>query len=109
VRYGVGMNVILFLLASAGATLILVHGKVFAWWRDAIEAAGLKTWLPFHCSMCLGFWVGVNFWVAFDLSGWPLPGPGCLVAAFAYGCASSVVSYTFGSLVGDAGLRVSGR
>lgn len=44
------MNLLWFVLTSYGLTQILVYGKIFNKIRP--------THSFFHCSMCVGFWVG---------------------------------------------------
>ena len=49
------MDLIWFVLTSFGLTQILAYGSIFNKIRPSHETLGGF----FHCSMCLGFWVGV--------------------------------------------------
>lgn len=50
------MALFAWLLVAVGITTILTEGKIFSKVRDELELiTGSKVW---HCSMCVGFWVG---------------------------------------------------
>jgi len=98
-------NLILFLAASVGATLIVTLSTIFEPLRNMLNLSseqreeGIATGAEkgtrkerikmfvkelFHCPLCFGFWMGVVNYIAiykdFDL-----------VNMFLYGCASSAV------------------
>jgi hypothetical protein len=95
------MSLIYFSLACAGLTQILVYGKIFdrirptqGWFGDLLS-----------CTMCTGFWSGILLWAlndqtklfSFDYS---------LVTAFLLGCFGSLVSYIFGAVFDDQGIKL---
>lgn len=83
------MNLLTFLLCSAGATVILTLSRLFKPIRPKA--------CFFHCLMCMGFWVSVLFWTlspytnlfSFEMN--PLTG-------FFLGCAGSLASWVLGYL-----------
>ncbi len=82
------MNLLVFILASYGLTMILVYGKIF----DIIRPKHHF----FHCTMCMGFWAGVFNWLF-------LPTPfNFLIAGFI----SSGTSYFLSKLMDDEGLVI---
>ncbi len=91
------MSLIYFILCAYGLTQILTSALVF----DKIRPRHKF----FHCSMCMGFWVGIFLLVIsndtelfnFERS---------LINAFLLGCVSSGTSYILERLFGDKGLRV---
>ena len=95
------MNLLYFVLVSFGLTQILVHGKIFQNIRPTSGWLGML----FHCSMCMGFWVGVFLWsvngftelISFDYS---------LVTGFLLGSLSSGTSYILDVIIGDEGIKV---
>ena len=98
------MNLLHFVLAAYGMTFIIVHGSIF----DSIRP-DCKSWgglgKLFHCSLCMGFWVGVFLWGVssmtelFTFSNSP-------ITAFLCGCISAGTSYLLGMVVNDFGLKV---
>ena len=79
-----------WLLATAGATLILTRGEIFAGLRARVPAGFWRHGV--ECPMCVGFWAGVVASLA-----WRSPSSGImssfLVAAratFVDGCVSSL-------------------
>jgi len=99
-------KLLLFLLSSAGATLIITLSSIFEPLRKkfhldspqretALESGTEKGTRKerlqlffkelFHCPMCLGFWIGMFMYSLLYLSLNP-------IMMFAYGCATSVVS-----------------
>ena len=92
------MSIIYFVLCAYGLTQILTAGSIFDWVRPNHKF--------FHCSMCIGFWVGAFLlWVSpytelfsFDRS---------FTNAFLLGCLSSGTSYIVDKLFDDEGLRIS--
>jgi cell division protein FtsW (lipid II flippase) len=91
------MNLIVFVLACYGLTSILVWGKVF----DRIRPKHAF----FHCSQCVGFWVGVLIFSLFWISNIKLF-PNSYCGWLIFGCISSGTSYILDMLVGDCGFRV---
>lgn len=81
------MELVLFTLACYGATQILVYGRVF----DRIRPKAHF----FHCTMCVGFWVGL-FVALFFFS----------INPFLGACVSSGTSYALNVLFGDEGLNI---
>jgi hypothetical protein len=88
---------ILFILSSFGLTQILTVGSIF----DAIRPKHKF----FHCSMCVGFWVGILVFVAFWLCGVQLfTNP--YVGAPIFGFISSGTSYILYTMFDDNGISV---
>ena len=90
-------DVLLFVLISYGMTQILVYGKIF----DKIR----PSYHFFHCSMCVGFWVGCFLFGTNPYSQlfnfkWNL------LNIFYFGCLSSGTSYALCNLFGDSGFRL---
>jgi len=92
------MSLIYFILCAFGLTQILTAGSIFNKVRPRHHY--------FHCSMCVGFAVGVFLLCVSPYTelfiferGW--------MNAFLLGCLSSGTSYMFDKLVDDNGLRVS--
>ena len=90
------MNLLLFVLAAYGLTQILVFGSIF----NKIRPSS-----PFvHCSMCIGWWVGLFLWAlnrytelfTFDYS---------ITSAFLLACISSGTSYVLNMVFGDEGIN----
>ena len=92
------MQLLYFILCSYGLTLILVYGTIF----DKIRPKHHF----FHCSMCVGFWVGVFLFCVngftelftFDYN---------LINALLLGWLSSGTSYVLSTLFNDNGLKVN--
>jgi len=82
------MNLFIFILASYGLTMILAYGKIF----DSIRPKHHY----FHCTMCLGFLVGVFNSFMLDLP----------FNLFLSGCISSGTSYLLSKLVDDDGITI---
>ena len=94
-------TVILFLVASWGATQVLTVGRVF----NAIR----PNYYFFKCPMCIGFWVGAALSYGFFHYGvWDHASRGQMaLMMFVCACAASAVSYLFVMSVNDDGLRVT--
>jgi hypothetical protein len=84
------MKLLIFILASYGMTMILVYGKIF----NAIRPKHHF----FHCTLCMGFWVGLFNWLT--ISSLPFN-------IFAAGCISSGTSYLLSRLVNDEGIAIN--
>lgn len=50
---------IAWMLSCYGATLVVTSGKIFASARRRITQVSPFLGIGIHCSMCVGFWVGV--------------------------------------------------
>jgi hypothetical protein len=82
------MQLLSFILACYGMTMIAVYGKIF----DAVR----PQYHFFKCPMCMGFWVGVFNWLLIDVSfNW-----------FVAGCISSGTSYLLSRVADDDGLTI---
>lgn len=96
-------TLIIFILACYGLTQILVCGKIF----DPIR----PKYHFFHCTMCVGFWVGVLMYVVMGLYGVHFSSNiktlQFCAEAFVMGCISSGTSYAFSSIFGDGGISIS--
>jgi hypothetical protein len=107
------VSFLIWTLAVSGATLILTHGSIFAWLREALPEGKLRTLV--HCPMCTGFWMGVVAslsWISPASTTSTMTEGGylhtLLVArnTFADGCAGAVLSAAMVSvwiLLGKAG------
>lgn len=92
------VELLVFVLVAYGLTQILCFGSIFETIRPRHRF--------FHCSMCVGFWVGVFLFTlspytslfSFDYS--PVTG-------FLLGCLSSGTSYVACTLFGDEGLMLT--
>ena len=93
------MDLIYFILSAYGLTQILVYGTIFKPIRPSHHF--------FHCTMCIGFWVGIFLWAmnnytelfSFDYS---------VFTALLMGCLSSGTSYILNMVFGDEGINVKG-
>ncbi len=82
------MQLIIFILACYGMTMILVYGNIFNFIRPKHHF--------FKCCMCMGFWVGIFNWFIISTSfNW-----------FTAGCISSGTSYFLSRLVDDDGILI---
>ena len=82
------MEILIFILACYGMTMIVVYGKIF----DAIR----PQYHFFKCPMCMGFWVGIVNWFLIDVQfNW-----------FVAGCISSGTSYLLSRIADDDGLTI---
>ena len=94
------MNLLLFVLAAYGLTQILVFGSIFNKIRPSHHF--------FHCSMCVGWWVGLFLWAInrftelfiFDYS---------ITNAFLLACISSGTSYILNVIFDDDGINFKNR
>lgn len=82
------MQLITFILASYGMTMILVYGKIF----DAVR----PNHHFFKCCLCMGFWVGIFNWFLMSLE----------FNFFVAGCISAGTSYLLSRLVDDDGIII---
>lgn len=91
-------EIIIFILACYGLTAILTWGKIF----DKIRPPNISF---FHCSQCIGFWVGIFIYILFYISEVKLFF-NFWFGLFIFGCLSSGTSYLIDNLIGDNGLRI---
>jgi len=91
------MSYILYILACYGLTQILIYAKLFESVRPTHHF--------FHCSMCIGWWVGLFLWAinpytelfSFEYS---------VATAFVLASVSSGTSYILNMIFGDEGIRI---
>lgn len=77
------VELLIFILASSGCTLILVFGKIFDKIRPRFEF--------FNCPQCIGFWIGVGFLIGGQFTTlWNFPIT--IVNCFIFGCITSICS-----------------
>jgi len=97
------LSFLVFILACFGLTQILAKGKIFSFIRPKHHF--------FHCSMCLGFWVGILLYVMM----WAIDDAHFVHhiktikfwgKAFIMGCLSSGTSYALSSIFSDEGINV---
>ena len=91
------MGLLLFVLGSYGMTRILTNGRIF----DKIR----PNHHFYHCSQCVGFWVGGLLFVLFHFAGAPLF-DSFLFGIFLFSLISSGTSYLLSSIVDDFGVKV---
>lgn len=82
------MQLLIFILACYGMTMITVYGSIF----NAIRPKHHF----FHCCLCMGFWVGVINWFLVPTS----------FNVFTAGCISAGTSYLLSRLVDDDGIII---
>ena len=101
------MDLVYFILTAFGLTQILVYASIF----NKIRPSEQSLWgfgEVFHCSMCMGFWVGVFLFGINDFTE---------LFTFDYnfanllilGCLSSGSSYVLNMIFGDEGIKISLR
>jgi len=91
------MELLIFILACYGMTMILVYSKIFESFREKIRSLN-KELLSYmiKCTMCMGFWIGIFNSFLINLSfNW-----------FIAGCISSGTSYLLSRLADDDGLTI---
>ena len=91
------MNLLLFVLAAYGLTQIIVYGRIF----DKIRPAHHF----FHCSMCIGWWVGLFLWAINQYTELFTFGYS-IATAFLLACISSGTSYVLNMIFGDEGINI---
>lgn len=91
------MNLILFILISFGLTQILIYGSIFNKIRPKNKL--------FHCSMCMGTWVGFLMFVIFWLSDIKLF-PNLYFGIPLFGFLSSGTTWLLDQIVDDWGINV---
>ncbi len=82
------MNLLAFILASYGMTMVLIYGKIF----DAIRPKHHF----FHCTLCMGFWVGIFNSLLINLK----------FSFFVAGCISAGTSYFLSRIIDDDGILI---
>lgn len=90
-------ELVVFVLASYGATAILAWGRIF----DSIRPEEKF----FHCPQCLGWWVGLAF-ALLGFDGLLSEGTSPPMRAFLLACLASGTSYILGVVFDDDGIRV---
>lgn len=93
-------NLITFILACYGLTSILLYGKIF----DKIRP---KSQL-FHCSQCLGFWVGILINILFYYLNCDIFAS-LVFGGFLSGCISSGTTYVLDKIVSDDGIQIKNK
>ena len=97
------MDLLWFILSAFGLTQILVYGSIFNNIRPDKE--DLRGWGEvFHCTMCMGFWVGV-FLVGINIYTELFIFDNNIVNYLLLGCLSSGTSYALCNLFGDNGIK----
>lgn len=91
------MNLLIFILASYGMTMMLVYGKIFEKIRPEHHL--------FHCTMCTGFWVGIFINICLYALNKDLF-DSIILGGFLSGCISSGTSYFLSKIVLDDGIRI---
>lgn len=91
------MNLLTFILACYGMTMILVYSKIFEYVRIKLNSLNseMLTYM-LKCCMCMGFWVGIFVSLILEV---PF---NCFIA----GCISSGTSYLLSRLVDDDGILI---
>ena len=97
------MQLLMFVLASYGLTLILLYGSIF----NSIRPKNGKLGELFKCPLCMGFWTGV--FILF-ISSWSelFTYEVNLVNLLIMGWLSSGTSYFLDMVVDDSGIKLSG-
>jgi hypothetical protein len=91
------MNLLIFILASYGMTMIIVYSKIFEGLRKKINSYNneLINYM-LKCCMCMGFWVGIFNWFLINIK----------INFFVAGCISAGTSYLLSRLVDDDGILI---
>jgi hypothetical protein len=91
------MELLTFILACYGMTMILVYSKIFESIRGKIYSLNneLLSYM-LKCCMCMGFWVGIFNWFLLDVS----------FNLFVAGCISAGTSYLLSRIADDDGLTI---
>ena len=91
------MELLTFILACYGMTMILVYSKFFESTREKIRSYNIEMLsYMIKCTMCMGFWVGIFNWFLLDLS----------FNFFIAVCISAGTSYLLSRLADDDGLTI---
>jgi hypothetical protein len=96
------LNLVLFILASYGLTLIVTGGHIFSPVREIVGK--IFTYNPLECAMCFSFWSGVLLYYLFWVFGVKFIDN--LWAGPIFGFISSGSSYALCSLIDDNGFRI---
>lgn len=92
------MQLLIFILACYGMTMILVYSKIFEDIREKVRSLNneLLSYM-LKCCMCMGFWVGIFNSLLINVSfNW-----------FVAGCISAGTSYFISRLVNDDGILIN--
>ena len=95
------INLLIFLLASFGMTMILVYGSIFEKIRPKQGFFGKL----FKCTMCTGFWSGIFINILLFILNKDLFNS-IILGSFLSGCISSGSSYVLSKLVDDDGITI---
>lgn len=98
------MQLLMFILASYGLTLILLYGSIF----NSIRPKEGKLGQLFKCPLCMGFWTGV-FILFISQSSGLFTYEFNLSSTLIMGWLSSGTSYFLDMIVDDYGLKISKR
>ncbi|MBO66890.1 MAG: hypothetical protein CL398_01140 [Acidiferrobacteraceae bacterium] len=96
------MDLLYFVLCAFGITQIIVYGSIF----DRIRPTCGEMGKLFHCTMCMGFWVGV-FLLGINRYTELFTFEYNIVNFLLLGSLSSGTSYILSELFGDCGIKVS--
>ena len=96
------MDLIYFVLCAYGMTQIIVYGSIFDKVRPTCGPIGKL----FHCSMCMGFWVGV-FLFGINKYTELFTYEYNIVNLLLLGCLSSGTSYVLSELFDDSGIKIA--
>lgn len=91
------MNLLIFILACYGMTIIVVYSKIFESIRKKILSLNneLLSYM-LKCCMCMGFWVGMFNSFLIDVK----------INMFVAGCISAGTSYLLSRIADDDGLTI---
>jgi hypothetical protein len=95
------MNLLAFILACYGMTMILVYGSIFNNIRPKNGFFGKL----FKCTMCMGFWVGIFINICMYILNKDVF-DSIIFGSFLSGCISSGTSYFLSRIVTDEGLKI---
>lgn len=91
------MQLLTFILACYGMTMILVYSKIFEKGRQKINSLNLEMLsYMIKCTLCTGFWVGIFNSLLIPVS----------FNMFVAGCISAGTSYLLSRIADDDGLTI---
>ena len=96
------MDLVYFILCAFGMTQILVYGSIF----DRLRPSCGPWANLFHCTMCMGFWVGV-FLLGINKYTELFTFEYNITNLLLLGSLSSGTSYILSELFGDCGVKVN--
>jgi hypothetical protein len=99
-------NLLTFILACYGRTMIAVYGKIFENFRNKIHSFDISSISHLiRCCLCSGFWIGIFVNILMYSINKSLFND-IIVGSFLSGCISSGTSYFLSKLADDDGLLV---